>query len=63
MLVDEDVEDWVDETVEVHEHGNLLEDTRLHHSHHEDDRIGPHAEQEGQGDGTHDDGHTSLTTK
>ena len=69
LLVDADVEDGVDETVEVHEGDNLLEgwaivlakDEAL--TLHEDDRVGPDTDQEGQGDGAHDDGHSSLTSK
>ena len=66
LLVDEDVQQRVDETVQVHQGHHLLKDIFLLFKEppcHEDHTVGPDADQEGECDGSHHDGHSSLTSE
>ena len=65
LLVDEDVEQRVDEIVEIHKHDHLLKNFLflLQNSHHEDDAIWPNADEEGKGDESCDNSHSSFATQ
>ena len=63
LLVDADVEDGVDEAVAVQQGNNLLQDQRSVVTHHEDDGVGPQADQEGECDDAHNDGYSLLLSE
>ena len=66
LLVDEDVQQRVNETVQVHQGHHLLKDIFLLFKEppcHEDHTVGPDADQEGECDGSHYNGHSSLTSE